>query len=108
MPMYLTRFSMAPEAWARLIQKPEDRREIISQALTAAGGKLHGYWYAFGEHDGYVLSEAPNQTAIATALVTVAASGSFSSVATTVLITVEEMLESLNAAQAVSYRPPGG
>jgi hypothetical protein len=27
MPLYLTRFSYTPETWARLIAKPEDRRE---------------------------------------------------------------------------------
>jgi len=26
MPFYLMRFSYTPEAWARLIKKPEDRR----------------------------------------------------------------------------------
>jgi hypothetical protein len=27
MTLYLTRFSYTPETWARLIQKPEDRRD---------------------------------------------------------------------------------
>ena len=27
MPMYLTRFSYTPEAWARMTKNPEDRRD---------------------------------------------------------------------------------
>jgi uncharacterized protein with GYD domain len=107
-PLYLTKFSMTPEAWAKLIKEPEDRREAVGRLLEAAGGKLHGYWYAFGDHDGYALGEAPDNTAMASALVTVAGSGAFSSLSTTVLVTVEEMLDALGRAQRIAYRPPGG
>src|SRR5262245_42063268 len=51
MPLYLIKFSYTPEAWAKLIKEPEDRRETIGALLEAAGGKLHGLWYAFGDHD---------------------------------------------------------
>lgn len=52
MAMYLTRFSYTPETWARMIEKPEDRREAARAYIESVGGKLHGFWYAFGEHDG--------------------------------------------------------
>jgi hypothetical protein len=65
-------------------------------------------WYAFGDHDGYVLAEGSATTAVASALVTVAGSGAFRSVSTTVLLTVEETLDALRRAQRVAYRPPGG
>jgi uncharacterized protein with GYD domain len=107
-PLYLTKFSMTPEAWAKLIKEPEDRREVVGRLLEAAGGKLHGLWYAFGDHDGYALGEAPDNTAMASALVAVAGSGAFSSLSTTVLVTVEEMLDALGRAQRIAYRPPGG
>jgi uncharacterized protein with GYD domain len=108
MPLYLIRFSYTPEAWAKLIKEPEDRRETIRPLLEAAGGKLHGLWYAFGDHDGYVLAEVPDNTTAASTLVTVAGSGAFRSVSTTVLLTVEETLEALRRAQSMAYRPPGG
>ena len=53
MPMYLTRFSYTPETWARLVKNPEDRRAAAKQYIESVGGKLHGFWYAFGDHDGY-------------------------------------------------------
>jgi uncharacterized protein with GYD domain len=108
MPLYLIRFSYTPEAWAKLIKEPEDRREAIGPLLEAVGGKLHGLWYAFGDHDGYVLLESPDNATVASVLVTVAGSGSFHSMSTTVLLTVEETLDALRRAQSVAYRPPGG
>src|SRR6266540_4049132 len=60
MPLYLTRFRYTPETWARLIGNPEDRRKAAQSYIESVGGKLHGFWYAFGEHDGYNLWEAPD------------------------------------------------
>ena len=93
--------------WAKLIKEPEDRQEAVGRLLEAAGGKLLGLWYAFGDHDGYALGEVPDNTAMVSALITVAGSGAFSSVSTTVLVTVEEMLDALGRAQRIAYRPPG-
>jgi uncharacterized protein with GYD domain len=107
MPVYLTRFAHTPETWARLIENPEDRRGPIGAVVEAAGGKLLGLWYAFGEHDGYVLLELPDNVQAASVLTRTAASGAFGGFETTVLLTVEEMLDALEKAKGVSYRPPG-
>jgi len=108
MPLYLSKVNYTPESWAKLIKEPEDRRETVGRVLEAVGGKLHGLWFAFGDHDGYVLAEAPDNTTAASALLAVAGSGAFRSVSTTVLLTVEETLDALRRAQSIAYRPPGG
>jgi uncharacterized protein with GYD domain len=107
MPMYLTRFSYTPEAWARLITKPEDRRVAAQQYIESVGGKLHGFWYAFGDHDGYNLWEAPDDVSMAAVAVAIGAGGALSSFQTTVLLTVEETLAALERAQSIKYQPPG-
>ena len=33
MPVYLSQFSYTPETWARLIQKPEDRRKAAQNYI---------------------------------------------------------------------------
>lgn len=107
MPSYLMRFSYTPEAWARLIKKPEDRREVARSVVERLGGKLLGFWYGFGEHDGFVLIEAPNNVSAAAFSVGISAGGSLRSAETTVLLTVEEAIEMLEKAQGLPYRPPG-
>jgi uncharacterized protein with GYD domain len=65
MAFYLTRFSYTPETWARMMKNPEDRREAARKYIESVGGKLHGFWYAFGTYDGYNLWEAPNNVSMA-------------------------------------------
>jgi uncharacterized protein with GYD domain len=107
MPLYLTRFSYTPETWARMIGNPEDRREAARTYIESVGGKLHGFWYAFGEHDGYNLWEAPDNVSMAAVALAIGGGGALSSIETTVLMSVEDTLEALGKAQQVSYRKPG-
>ena len=107
MPLYLTRFNYTPETWARLIADPEDRRKAAEEYIESVGGKLHGFWYAFGEHDGYNLWEAPDNVSMAAVALAIGGGGALSSFETTVLLTVDETLEALRKAEAVSYQPPG-
>ena len=107
MPMYLTKFSYKPETWERMIANPEDRRNAARAYIESIGGKLHGFWYAFGEHDGYNLWEAPDNVSMAAVALALGAGGALSSVNTTVLLTVEETLDALRKAEKVKYRPPG-
>jgi uncharacterized protein with GYD domain len=107
MAMYLTRFSYTPDTWARLIQKPEDRRHAARDYIESVGGKLHGFWYAFGERDGVTLWEAPDNVSMAAVSLAIGAGGALSSIETTPLLEVEELIEALKKAQSVRYRPPG-
>ena len=107
MPLYLTRFSYTPETWARLIGNPEDRRNAAQSYIESVGGKLHGFWYAFGEHDGYTLWEAPDNVSMAAVALAIGSGGALSSIETTVLMTVDETIEALGKAGQIGYRAPG-
>src|SRR5687767_15199702 len=107
MPFYLTRFSYTPATWARLVQNPEDRRGAATQYVEAVGGKLHGFWYALGEHDAYTLWEAPDNVSMAATAIAISAGGALSSFQTTALLTVEETLAALRKASSITYRAPG-
>ena len=107
MPLYLTKFSYTPEAWQRLIANPEDRRQAARSYIESVGGKLHGFWYAFGAHDGYNLWEAPDNVSMAAVAMAITAGGALSSFETTPLLTVDETLDALRKANQVRYRAPG-
>ena len=104
MPLYLTKFSYTPETWARLIGNPEDRRKAAQSYIESVGGKLHGFWYAFGTHDGYSLWEAPDNVSMAAVALASTGGGALSSFETTVLLTVDETREALRKAADVQYR----
>src|SRR2546428_294831 len=107
MPLYLTKFSYTPETWARLIGNPEDRRKAAQTYIESVGGKLHGFWYAFGTHDGYNLWEAPDNVSMAAVTLAIGAGGALSSIETTVLMSGDETLEALGKAAQVGDRSPG-
>ena len=107
MPFYLTRFSYTPETWARLIKHPEDRRAAARQYIESVGGKLHGFWYAFGSHDGYNLWEAPDNVSMASVAIAITGGGALSAFETTVLLTVDEAIAALRKAEQIRYRAPG-
>lgn len=107
MAMYLTRFNYTPQTWARLIENPEDRRNAARAYIESVGGKLHGFWYAFGEHDGLTLWEAPGNVAMAAVALAIGSGGALSACETTVLLTVEETMSALDRAKSIRYRPPG-
>ncbi len=107
MALYLSRFSYTPETWSRLIGNPEDRREAALSYIESVGGKLHGFWYAFGTHDGYTVWEAPDNVSMAAVALAISGGGALSSLETTVLLTVDETMDALRKAQEVQYRAPG-
>jgi uncharacterized protein with GYD domain len=107
MPLYLSTFSYTPETWAKLIANPEDRRTAAQTYIESVGGKLHGFWYAFGTHDGYTLWEAPDNVSMAAVALAISGGGALSSIETTVLLSVDETMDALRKAEQVQYRPPG-
>ena len=59
--------------------KPEDRRDAARNIIESVGGKLHGFWYAFGAHDGYNLWEAPDNVSMAAVAIAIGGGGALSS-----------------------------
>src|SRR5687768_11975121 len=107
MPLYLTKFNYTPATWARLIAHQEDRRTAAESYIESVGGKLHGFWYAFGTHDGYTLWEAPDNVSMAAVALAIGSGGALSSLETTVLLTVDEAMDALRKAEQVKYKAPG-
>jgi uncharacterized protein with GYD domain len=71
------------------------------------GGKLHGFWYAFGEYDGYNLWEAPDNVSMGAVALAISGGGALSKLETTPLMTVEEAMDAMARASEIRYRPPG-
>jgi uncharacterized protein with GYD domain len=106
MPYYMTQASYTPESWKIQTQNPQDRSKQISALLKASGGRLVSLYYAFGEYDIVLVAEAPNNAAIASVVIAAAAGGAVGKVKTTPLMTIEEGLEAISNAGAITYTPP--
>ena len=106
MPRYLLRASYTPEAWATLVKNPQNRREAVRPIIEAMGGRLEGFYFAFGEDDVFLLVEGTDNVSTAAISMAVSASGAVKSLSTTVLMTAEEAMEAMGKAKGVGYRPP--
>jgi uncharacterized protein with GYD domain len=107
MPVFLSKFSYTPATWAKMIGNPEDRRKAAQTYIESVGGKLHGFWYAFGSRDGYTLWEAPDNVSMAGVALAISSGGALSALETTVLLTVDETMDALRTAKKIQYRAPG-
>ncbi len=107
MPLYLTQFAYTPEAWETLARAPEDRTAAVAAACERYGCRLRELFYCFGEYDGLVLVEAPDETAVAAVLIGAVAAGHLKATKTTVLLTAAQATEAMRRAGALGDAPPG-
>jgi uncharacterized protein with GYD domain len=108
MARYLVQGGYTSEAWAGLVKNPEDRTAVVRAAVEDIGGKLEALYYAFGEDDFVAVLEAPDNVKAATLALAVASTGRYRNFRTTPLLTAQEMLQAMQGASKVSFRPAGG
>ena len=88
-------------------RQPGGSAKAAQSYIESVGGKLHGFWYAFGTYDGYNLWEAPDNVSMAAVALAIGGGGALSSIETTVLLTIDETMDALRKAEQVQYRAPG-
>ena len=80
------------------------RRSAVKKAVTALGGKLEAFYFAFGGVDAYVIADLPNNVTAAALALAVSQSG-LASTKTVVLLTMDEVDAATK--KTVAYRGPG-
>ena len=104
MPKFLFEASYTAEG-VKGVQREggSSRREAVARAAESVGGRLERFYFAFGDHDAFVIADLPdNESAAAVALAVGAAGGA--SVRTVVLLTPEEVDSAVQ--RSIDYRPP--
>ena len=108
MALSMVQFSYTAQAVQDLIKNPQDRSKGVKALVEKLGGKMHAFYYTFGEYDGFSIIELPDN--VSTLAVSFAASNpnTISKIKTTVIITVEEAVESMKKAKGLTITPPKG
>jgi uncharacterized protein with GYD domain len=107
MAYYMCEVSYSREAIKTLIKKPHDRSGVVRAAVEKLGGKLLGFWYAFGQYDAVLILDMPDHASAAALPLAAAAGGALSASRTTVLLTPTEAVAAMKKAARSGYRPPG-
>ena len=92
---------------ATLIANPQDRTQVVAKVIKKLGGKMRGFWFAFGESDLIGIMEMPDNTSMAAFALAIGAGGVCSKVKTTALLSVEEGLAAMKKAGKSGYKPVG-
>jgi uncharacterized protein with GYD domain len=108
MAWYLFEGSLTPEAWGDLVKNPQDRREALKPLMDAIGGSIEHYFFALGENDVYILYQAPDNKAVASAMMAVLTGGAINSGKTIALMTMEDAMDAMRTAGDLTYQPPSG
>ena len=110
MAKYALFFSYTPESWASMIKNPTDRGAAAKAVAEAVGGKIEGFYWMFGEYDGFAIVDGPDAINAAAVSVAVASSGAMSKAFTTQLFDASDQSALLERAKTAlaSYAPPTG
>lgn len=106
MAQYLIQVGYTPEAWASMVDNPQNRQEKVAPAVESLGGRFEHCWVCFGEYDLVGIVELPENVDAAAFSIGVSAKGAVRTFKTTPLLTMEESVEAMRRAQRLAYAPP--
>ena len=110
MAHYLVQWKLSADNFKSLAQRPENREDIVRQGMEPFGGRLHQFFFAFGDYDGALICEFPDQESCTAFLTMGIAKGGAAGFKTTPLIPAEEARRAFQRAGETKtpYRPALG
>jgi len=108
MALSMVQFSYTTQAAQDLIKNPQDRSKGVKAMVEKLGGKMHGFYYTFGEFDGFAIIELPDNISSLAASFATSNPATISKLKTTVIITMEEAVQAMKKAQGLTIVPPKG
>ena len=105
MPKYLIQANYVGEGLKGLLKEGgSSRRATIEKLLGSVGGRVEGFYYAYGDTDAFVIVDLPDNVTAAALSLTINATAAVT-VKVTALLTPEEI--DAAAKKTLAYRPPG-
>lgn len=104
MPYFCHQVSYTKEAWAKLMQNPQDRLEAVRAPIEKLGGKIHTSFFAFGPFDVIAITDMPDNISAAAISIAFAAGGAVANIQTTPLMTAAQTIEALRKAGTCGYK----
>src|SRR5215470_14297997 len=104
MPFFCHQVSYTKEAWAKLIENPQDRLDTVRKPIEKLGGRIQTSFFAFGPFDAIAITEMPDNVSAAAISMAFAAGGAVQNVQTTPLMTAGEAVEAMRKAGTCGYK----
>ena len=106
MSLYMVQFAYTGDAWKALTANPEDRTAAIKGLEKKLGCKLEALYYSFGEYDGAIVIEAPDEASVTAFVLAALAPGHVRATRTTLLMRPAQVVEAMKKAGGVTFAGP--
>jgi uncharacterized protein with GYD domain len=106
MALYMAQFAYTSEAWTAFTKNPEDRTAAVQALAQKLGCRLEALYYSFGEYDGFVILEAPDEATVTAFLLAAMAPGHIRATKTTVLMRAGAVVAAMKKAGGMAYKGP--
>jgi uncharacterized protein with GYD domain len=105
LPFYLSQWIYKDTTVRSMILEQQNRQEVVRVAIEAFNGRLHSFFFSFGEYDGMCISEFADDETAQACLMTVLGQGAVQRIRTTRLLTQEQTTKSIQKAKEVFAGP---
>lgn len=103
MAFYMCQFAYTSEAWTSMTKNPQDRSKPVNELAQKLGSRVLGLYYYFGDYDGILLFESPDDVTANAVIVASMAPGHLKVTRTTRIFTAEETVEIMRKAGSVNF-----
>jgi len=106
MTLYMLQFAYTAEAWTAFAKHPEDRTAADKALGEKLGVHVEALYYSFGEYDGFVIAEAPDETTATAFAIAALSPGHIKATKTTVLMRPAQVAAAMKKAGGVTFQGP--
>ena len=107
MSKYLIKASYSADGTKGLLKDGgSNRKDAATKTIEDMGGTVESFYFAFGDHDAYVIADLPNEIAAAAIGLKINSSG-LVNISTTSLLTPEQVDAACDKGTTLAYRAPG-
>jgi uncharacterized protein with GYD domain len=108
MSLSMIQFSYKSETVGNLVKNPEDRSIAVRNLVEKLGGKLLAFYYTYGDYDGFLIADMPDNTSTLATVMAAFSAGGTAKLKTTVIITVKEAMAAMKKASGLKLEQPKG
>lgn len=103
MGKYVALVTYTHEAWAKILEKGQNREEAVKQTVERAGGKLDSVYWTMSHFDGIVFFEVPDDKTAMAFSALVGSSGTFSHFELHPVFSSHEHAEIIEKARSLTF-----
>jgi uncharacterized protein with GYD domain len=108
MALAMIQFCYKSETVGNLIKNPEDRSAAVGKLIEQLGGKMKEFYFSFGDYDGLIIAEFPDNASLAATIIVAFAGGGTSKLKTTILMSVKEGMDAMKKGSGLKLPQPKG